>query len=1004
MRATLRSLTLPLIFLLLLALLPTLFPGGSAVAQGTPNRAVTGRVMLPPDANIPASNALVWYAPLTALGVFDNSQRSYTFADGSGVFNLSLPPGNYGLEIVPSNDSTARVLRNYTFQVPADGGISPVSLGNIMLPLAVKRVLGTIRLNATPLPSVAVLAYQPGDPYSLVSFTNSNGEFGFGLEPGDWRIVVLNRPGATWQSIGEPTSVFFADNPSADTRNVALTVESTVGTIRGRVVSPDGNPLPLPAPGSPHSPPEVYVYGDRSVLSRYEQLDATGTFTMPVVADSYHFYIYLDPDFYGSIGTPAPQLVTITAAGGQTNLGDIRTVNLDSRLEGVVRDSTGTPLSNIQVQASTPGGSYKITTTDAAGRYSMQLAAATWDLWLFPDPALGYLEDGRYQQIITSSGTTSTADFTLTRAANSVIGGFEEEGMPGVPLSDVGGWAYARDPETYAYVAWGYVEQGEFQLNLPVGTFRVGVQLAAGSPYSLVDESPITSNRAALAGAGPPALDAAAMAPFEQEVVVRPATSGQATDPNRLTLIVGRNDASISGKVRDQDGNVLTNVPVDVALLPVSAGGAWQWADVDIQTGSFSIDVRAGDWYVSGVVDSQSAEYSAVYSDDNVTSVAKGETATFDIVLQKLDGVVQGKLTDQDNTPLPNKVVWLHDDSFARSVRTDANGDYKIRVPLTTPAGTPAIYTVGSDVGCDSEDSCYLDTELKTVTPSAGSLSTDEAVIQQSLTNLKATRTGSTTTLNGRVTNVATGTEVKAGKIDGVATIGKGKTLNSAGDFKVTLGYDPADAPDSFGGRLRVGGSDLTFSGVAVPSLAAWALAETALPTFEVNPTAGLPQGLVAEFDNANGWSATLEDGTRVEIPPGAVPLGTDAGSRVRVSVLPTINIFPTAQYDEANWYGYTIELLDVSNNLVIRDDLQAPMRLTLRYDSRDRVLNNLREHELRPARLLEAEERWQEPESFVADPLLDQITVQTKQLGTWALVQRPDSCTGCIFLPLSGR
>jgi hypothetical protein len=195
MRSTLRSLTIPLLGLLLLALLPLALPGGSAVAQGPQNRTVSGRVVLPPDAYIPASNALVWYAPLTALGALDNSQRSYTFADGSGLFNLSLPPGRYGLEIVPANNPTARVLRDYTFEVTADNTTSPVVLGDIMLPLAIKRLQGSVRQGTAPLANAIVVTYRTGDPYSLTATTDSNGEFGFGLEPGDWRVFVLNESG-----------------------------------------------------------------------------------------------------------------------------------------------------------------------------------------------------------------------------------------------------------------------------------------------------------------------------------------------------------------------------------------------------------------------------------------------------------------------------------------------------------------------------------------------------------------------------------------------------------------------------------------------------------------------------------------------------------------------------------------------------------------------------------------------------------------------------------------
>jgi len=201
-------------------------------------------------------------------------------------------------------------------------------------------------------------------------------------------------------------------------------------------------------------------------------------------------------------------------------------------------------------------------------------------------------------------------------------------------------------------VAWDYVEGGSFILNVPAGTLRVGVLLAPGSRYSFAGEEELTSQQNLVAPdeLDPAALDALELAPFEQEVHVTPAAPGEPAAMQTVRLTLHANNATISGRVLDQAGNPVTGVPVVVSLTPERAADAWQWVDVDPNTGSFSISVGAGTWYLSAFVDDENAPYNAPYTEYEVT-VAAGATATQDITLQKLDGVVQGVVQDEAGNP-----------------------------------------------------------------------------------------------------------------------------------------------------------------------------------------------------------------------------------------------------------------------------------------------------------------------------------------------------------------
>jgi len=615
-----------------------------------------------------------------------------------------------------------------------------------------------------------------------------------------------------------------------------------------------------------------------------------------------------------------------------------------------------------------------------------------------PEQYLGFLESDTTQQVTTSAAAPTDVSFTLTKAANTLVGSFVEEGKPGSPLKDVRGWAYARDPVTEEYVAWDYVNGGSFALNVPAGNLRVGVQLASGSTYSFLAETDVSSANAFT----PFTLEAMVQAPFEQQVVVAPNTAGNPAANLDVVLTLGVNNAVITGKLRDTAGNILTNVPVDVSLTPASAGAAWQWADVDESTGTFTLPVRAGTWYLSADVDDDEQPFSVPYNEPIAVTVAAGGTATQDLVLQRLDGVIQGKVTD-NGTALSDQLVWVSNDFFTASVLTDASGDFNIPVPLTNPDGTAASYTLGSDFTCESLSACFVDIEPILVTPSSLAATAGDE-LQQSFKNLRATRTNGGATLTGRLVDgngkAIVNATVKAGVINGSTSIGN-DTTKAKGQFSLLLG-----GAGPFTGKLVVGDEDVDVDiGRVTAKLLAGELSADQtieLPPQVIDPFKGLPGGLVAEFDQANGWSATLPDGTRVEIAPSSVPLANDDATRVRISVNPTINIFPTSQFAEANWYGYDIELVAVASNRRISEDLLSPARITLRYDASDYLLRNLNEAHLRPARLLD--ERWDPAESFIHEPLMNRVTLQTKQLGTWALVQERSGCLSCVFIPMVRR
>jgi hypothetical protein len=553
------------------------------------------------------------------------------------------------------------------------------------------------------------------------------------------------------------------------------------------------------------------------------------------------------------------------------------------------------------------------------------------------------------------------------------------------------------------------VVEGTFRLNVPAGRLRVGVQLAPGTPFSLTSELDPDAVQASLGPIGslsPIEADALETAPFEQAIVVRPSAQSQQVPSRPIRLTLQRNNATIGGTLRDSSGAPVTGVEATVLLTPESAAGAVQFGEVDAATGQFSVGVVAGVWNLALVIDDTSG-YTAPLSEQDTITVRSGATATQDVVVQRIDGVVAGQVSS-DGTPLADRVVWVSGAAFAGFDVTDEQGFFSILVPTSEPDGRQASYSLGTDLRCDGLDRCYFDIDPRPalVAPLGGATN---AVPQQvsRLNNIAATATlGTNVLFSARILDSrnrgVSGVRINQGD-EGIADGGQldaqsHKNIN--GNASVIIKY--TRRPRILDAQFLV---DTKEFDVSREIQGARVRPAQELATLVVEPNGGLATIEPAQFDARSGWSGTLPDGTRVEIPPGAVVLNNDevAGDGrglVQLTITPTSDIYPTQQFAMGGWYGVEIALRAVQSGRPITR-LQTPMRVTLRYSGADKLLTDIRESRLRPARLLDG--AWQVAGAFVADRGANKLTFQTRELGRWALVQQLEGCRRCYYLPLTG-
>jgi hypothetical protein len=160
-----------------------------------------------------------------------------------------------------------------------------------------------------------------------------------------------------------------------------------------------------------------------------------------------------------------------------------------------------------------------------------------------------------------------------------------------------------------------------------------------------------------------------------------------------------------------------------------------------------------------------------------------------------------------------------------------------------------------------------------------------------------------------------------------------------------------------------------------------------------------LPKSHTEVFNVADGWSYTLTDGSQIQIPANAVPLD-DGETQVRVVIEPTPFLEPGSLYDPAIYYGYTITLFQAQSDKQVTQPLKADALLTLRYDEGVLAQHYANESQISPASFSAG--LWQPAGRFVVNTAANKVTVQTRTLGTWALVR--SHIAGLSYFPVLRR
>ncbi|MBU1110563.1 carboxypeptidase regulatory-like domain-containing protein [Patescibacteria group bacterium] len=832
----------------------------------------------------------------------ENYSTSYNTGTGEdGGFSFTDPEaGDYILDVRLNPDS-GFVPPAEAPMVTVTGGIQ--NIGNIVVRAPSKTVSGTVKFADGTIPSnVEVGANLKGGRSWQSTFLGNSGAYELGLTGGDWELMLNvrrdqegNQLEADWAYLNPPSSVSFADNETTETATASFTVIKATASVTGKVVYPDGTAV---SQGGIDVRTSEGGGGGTGI-------NDNGVFSVNLPAGKYKLGVHLDDQSYA-----APETGAFTLNENEDkDLGTIMLVKKNEHIKGTVTGSG--PIAGVEMEAWCRDGSgWAQATTGADGTYDLMVSPGTWEV--MPRGGAGYVYMGGppSQVTISADETKAGIDFSVTKA-DAAITGFVKD-SDGNVMASLFGWAEAMEGTGDMPMPGpgGEVQNGTFTINVPAGTWTVTTHMPPGSEYS-----PAGSQTVTLASGETASVD----------------------------ITVKKNDAQIVGTVRDEDGNAITGLQIEV--FGHSPSGGMKNAFIDKDTGQYTLNVVGGTAWFLGVFVPPNSGYMMRPPDDVKTTVASGETATKNFMLLVTDAAVQ--VTVQD--PSGNVMDGVF--AFADSNAGQEGGDVEFekggihtgdlvssdgRLTLDVPAGT---YGVGS--GAPGSIG-YMNPDVQRVTVASGE--TKSVILRYKASD--AVITGSVY-LDGSKTQAF----VWAWSDEGAHS----ETMTFSGDF--SLNVTKGDTWH-IGADYKAAGGSFYRSNEYVIALDASSASQD-LTLSEADYT--IPPALTRTF-NANASTVIiLENGATISIPAGAL---AQEGT-VTVIATPTEQLVQQ-QNARPLAFGYDLEAL--ASGTPITSTFSQDVTITLPYTVGMLSELGITEDQIRVSYFDATASLWQGITSFTVD------------------------------------
>ncbi len=602
----------------------------------------------------------------------------------------------------------------------------------------------------------------------------------------------------------------------------------------------------------------------------------------------------------------------------------------------LTEESSGLPVENVPVIAwNLATGAMFGARSGPDGMYITPVYSGTWLVRPAPRPDQPYVFTGAPLNVAIASGQVAgSVDLTLL-AADATINGVLVDGSSH-PVPSAYGWAAAVSEDRTVRTG-APVEAGEFSMMVPAGAYSVTVHLPGTQPF---------------------------MSDGQPELAI--VAAGDATTVT-FTLIL--KTSKIRGAVWDKRANV--SVDVD--------GQVWAWDNglrtgTDIKPGGlYTLPIPAGDWSVNYAIDPHSNYLKA--AGPRTYAVPAGARVDVPLPVVEKDSTLTGTVLMPNGAPAAGAVVIAEASSpditelTVRSRPTRSDGRFIINLPSGQ-------YNVRSAM---IHDPGLINPVIKAVNiPRHGSNS-----ITLQYRRPDAAITGTVTLVTGTL------------GLPGIVHL----WAWSASD-----GYNATIAP--LGGVYTLpvtGGEDWNVVAVLELPNRYW-IARTVVSVpvsatvnhdLELQGPKLKPAPVTVVFDSTQSQLIELEDGTRIFIPAGAMPVE----GRIILHITPLAAV-PHHHYGDVVGLSYVFEAF-TEDGQPITSNFNQDVVITFKYDPAELAARGINVNRLRPAYFSTTTNRWTVPDSFVVDEIRREITLQINHFTQFGVLNTPEIAMHTIFLPL---
>jgi hypothetical protein len=390
-------------------------------------------------------------------------------SDDTGNYLSNLENGSWRMTVYPAYDEPTYSTKEYRIVVESgvvtsvkgiNGETVTVLAGVYQLPLTGANLVGQITLSGNKFvnPSYVQVQQKVGDRYEYRSDRWVNGDLGFKLNPGTYRIYV--QPYGLKST--DVTSTYSADciiqenSTSATICNVALKVPNLLGKIK----TPSGDDYRFAYAflrygqdgkfaNSEYVRVEDAIFGSYLETSTTYMLDINPNWDQRREFAPRSYEIVTGTNGIASV-KDLTSLETLTAIGGYFNF----KVSTSSLKGTVLPPGTSTVgVGNVQIAVSLPGSSDQwrySTSTDQDGKFGLLVPDGTYVIRAIPYGGLYQYGKSETQTVVISGGTTASP-ITIRLRAPNLTGRIVTPGANPTPLANVNVNAWIGGEYFYAW-------------------------------------------------------------------------------------------------------------------------------------------------------------------------------------------------------------------------------------------------------------------------------------------------------------------------------------------------------------------------------------------------------------------------------------------------------------------------------------------------------------------------------------------------------------------------